>query len=74
MISKSDVGFAKGHYSYPFTFQLPADMSGKIIIYSGSYMIGDRASFYIQYPLQVRLVDFQGKNDPQLYSYNITVL
>ena len=37
-------------------------------------MIGDKSNFYIQYPLQVRLVDFQGKNDPQLYVYNIAVL
>jgi hypothetical protein len=33
MISKSDNGFAQGHYSYPFSFQLPMDMTGiKILI------------------------------------------
>jgi len=67
MISKSEEGFARGHYSFPFTFQLSSDMSG-------SYTVGNHNNFYIRYPLQVRLVDFKGKNDPQIYSYNMTVL
>lgn len=67
MISKSENGFARGHYSFPFTFQLPQDISG-------SYTVGGNDRFYIRYPLQVRLVDFKGKNDVQIYAYNITIL
>ena len=54
----------RGHYTFPFSFLLPASMSG-------SFFYNDNN--YIKYPLTAYLASYDKKNDNQLFKMNLNV-
>jgi len=67
VLAKFDQKINSGHYSFPFSMQIPLEASG-------SYILNGNINFRIYFPLKTYLVDYNNPKEKPEYIDNITVV